>query len=140
MYKLQWLARLRSYLQERHDPREPLILCGDFNIAPGDADVADPARWQGSVLCHGAVRRELDALIAWGLVDVVGREHPNGGLYSWWDYRRGAFQNGDGLRIDLILATEPTADLCAETLVDRDERAGDAPSDHAPVVAIFDAQ
>lgn len=139
-YKLAWLERLRRYLEVHHDPQEPLILCGDFNTAPSDADVADPGSWRDGVLCHPDVRARLAALLGWGLVDVFGREHPRGGVYSWWDYRRGAFDNGDGLRIDLILATEPTADMCAETLIDRDERAGGAPSDHAPVVAVFGAE
>jgi exodeoxyribonuclease-3 len=137
-YKLEWLGRLRRYLTERHDPQEPLILCGDFNVAPSDADIANPAAWQSGVLCHPEARAELEALLAWGLVDVFGREHPNGGIYSWWDYRGGAFSKDEGLRIDLILATEPVADLCAETLIDREEREGPSPSDHAPVVAIFD--
>jgi exodeoxyribonuclease-3 len=137
-YKLEWLGRLRRYLTERHDPQEPLILCGDFNVAPSDADVANPAAWQSGVLCHPDARAELEALLAWGLVDLFGREHQNGGIYSWWDYRGGAFSNDEGLRIDLILATEPVADLCAETLIDREEREGPSPSDHAPVVAIFD--
>jgi len=137
-YKLAWMQRLRRYLDQRHDPAAPLVLCGDLNVAPDDADVAVPELWAGSVLCDPATRAAFESLRGWGLVDVFRQRHPEGGVYSWWDYRMLAFPKNDGLRIDHILATEPLARRCTDAMVDRDQRKGTKPSDHAPVVATFD--
>lgn len=137
-YKLAWMRRLREYLQTRFKPSEPLVLCGDFNVAPDDSDVARPDVWANSVLCHVAVRQALEGLRGWGLVDVFRTHHPEGGIYSWWDYRMLAFPKNDGLRIDHIFATEPLAARCVSAEVDRQERKGAKPSDHAPVVAVFE--
>ncbi len=140
-YKLAWLARLGAWLARSADPSEKLIVCGDFNIAPRDCDVARPDAWADSVLCHPDARAALAELLAWGLVDVLAEHYPAGGVYSWWDYRRMAFQRHDGLRLDLLLATAPLAGKCMAAEVDRDQRRGtkdDKPSDHAPVIATFD--
>jgi exodeoxyribonuclease-3 len=137
-YKLAWMGRLRRYLEDRHDPSQPLALCGDFNVASDDHDVANPERWAGSVLCDQATREAFDQVRQWGLTDVFRQHHPEGGIYSWWDYRMLAFPKNDGLRIDHILATEPLAKRCTSAEIDRDERKGKKPSDHAPVVATFE--
>jgi len=111
---------------------------GDYNVARDDLDVRNVERWAPSVLCAPAVRSAMEKLIEWGLVDVFREQHPEGGIYSWWDYRMLGFPKNDGLRIDYLLATPPVADRCREAFVDRDERKGQKPSDHAPVVAVFD--
>jgi exodeoxyribonuclease III len=136
-YKLAWLKRLRSYLERTSHPDEPLVVCGDFNVAPRACDVAYPEQWESSVLFHPSAREALDNVAAWGLIDLLAEKVPQGGVYSWWDYRMLAFPRGDGLRIDLILATPPVARACHTTGVDRDERKGKQPSDHAPVIAEF---
>lgn len=137
-YKLDWLARLRAMLADRHDPADEVLVCGDFNVAPGDGDVANPADWADSVLCVDEVRRAFGELVDWGLVDVFRQAHPEGGVYSWWDYRNLGFPRNDGLRLDHILATASLAGRCSAVEVDRDERKGKKPSDHAPVVGWFE--
>jgi len=137
-YKLGWLRRLRAHLERHHTPDEPLVLVGDFNVAPDDRDVALPEAWADSVLCHAEGRAALENVCRWGLVDVVRAPPPDGGVYSWWDYRQLAFPKNNGLRLDHVLATRPLADRCARAWIDRDERKGETPSDHAPVVAEFD--
>jgi exodeoxyribonuclease III len=137
-YKLAWLSRLTDWLDAHYTPDQPLIICGDFNIAPTDADMADPEAWADSVLCHPLVRDALTRLLDWGLTDVFATHYPEGGIYSWWDYRHLAFPKDRGMRIDLVLATAGLATRCTNIEVDRDERKGEKPSDHAPVVATFD--
>ncbi len=134
-YKLEWLDRLDRYVANRFQPNEPVLLCGDFNVAPEDQDVANPQRWKESVLCHPTGRAKLKALMERGYIDTIRLHHHDQGPYSWWDYRRLAFPKGDGLRIDHILVSQPLADRCTGAYVDRDERKGKKPSDHAPVVA-----
>ena len=136
-YKLRWLDRLLAYLERHHTPTEPLVLCGDFNIAPEDIDVYDPDGWRESVLFHAAVREKWRLLIQWGLVDTFRQHVPDAGKYSWWDYRMLSFPKGRGLRIDHVLATAPLAARCSAASIDREERKGKQPSDHAPVSAVF---
>jgi exodeoxyribonuclease-3 len=136
-YKLEWMQRLRSWLDRRFTPGEPLALCGDFNVAPELRDVQNPVAWEPSVLFHPEARAALEHVRRWGLVDTLRIHHPEGGLYSWWDYRMLGFPKNDGLRIDHILASEPLARRCIEAGIDRNERKGKQPSDHAPVLARF---
>ena len=136
-YKLEWMRRLRSWLDRRLVPGEPLALCGDFNVAPEARDVANPAAWEASVLFHPEARAALQRVREWGLVDSLRIHHPEGGLYSWWDYRMLGFPKNDGLRIDQILVSEPLARRCVEAGIDRNERKGKQPSDHAPIMARF---
>ncbi len=136
-YKLAWYARLLERLRTHHDPARPLVLGADYNCARDDLDVNNPERWAPSVLCDPAVRAAFASLLDWGLVDVFREHHPDGKVYSWWDYRRLGFPKNDGLRIDALLATAPLAARCTGAFVDRDERKGKQPSDHAPVVADF---
>jgi exodeoxyribonuclease III len=137
-YKLEWLSRLRMHLDRNEDPQTPLALCGDFNVAPDDKDVKNPERWKGTVLCHPEARAALARVTSWGLVDAVNRIHPDGGIYSWWDYRMLGFAKNDGLRIDGVYVTAPLATRLRDASVDREERKGKKPSDHAPVVVDFD--
>ncbi len=137
-YKLDWMARLRAFLDEHHSPSEPVILCGDFNVARDDRDVARPEEWAGSVLCHDDARRAMEAILDWGLVDLFRQKHPDGGVYSWWDYRALGFPKNNGLRLDYVLATESLARKCTAAEIDRNQRKGNKPSDHAPVVVEFD--
>jgi len=132
--KLLWLDRLRSRLEEEHSPSEPLLLCGDFNIAPEDRDVYDPRRWKGKVLCSEPERERFRALLEWGLVDAIRSRTEEGGIYTWWDYRLSAFRRDWGLRIDHFLITNPLVSRVTSFTVDREERGGEQPSDHAPVV------
>jgi exodeoxyribonuclease III len=134
-YKLEWLARLRRDLAAHATPDQPLLVCGDFNVAPEALDVHDPKKWEGSILCTDEERAALKDLEAWGLVDVFRDKHAGeAGLYSWWDYRMGAFRKNRGLRIDLALCTRPLAARVTGAVVDRRPRELDKPSDHAPVI------
>ncbi|MHC4562243.1 MAG: exodeoxyribonuclease III [Planctomycetota bacterium] len=137
-YKLAWLDHLRQWLDKTASPSDKLVVCGDTNIAIDDKDVNRVDEWAGSVLCHEEGRQALAAVMDWPVVDVVRQHHPEGGVYTWWDYRDLAFARKNGLRIDHILATEPLAKVCSSADVDRNERKKPKPSDHAPVVATFD--
>lgn len=134
-YKLRWLERLRAWLAGSMTADTPLLICGDFNIAPDDRDVYDPDAWRGKVLFHPDEHRALQALRDLGLRDSFRLFHEEGGLYSWWDYRAGMFHRGNGLRIDHILISEPLVSRVRSVEIDRDERKGPKPSDHAPVIA-----
>jgi exodeoxyribonuclease III len=137
-FKLAWLARLRSYLSDTCRPDRAVAVCGDFNVAPDDADVWDVTKFAGATHVSAAEREALDQLLEWGLDDVFRRQHPEGGVFSWWDYRAGDFHNGRGMRIDLVLLTAALAERTTDARVDRNARkkspAGNKPSDHAPVV------
>jgi len=137
-YKLEWLRRLRGYLDRTAKPADALVLCGDFNVAPEDRDVARVEEWRETVLCHEEGREALRRVTAWGLVDAIRLHHTGEGPYTWWDYRMLGFPKNNGLRIDHIFATKPLADRCRQACVVREERKGKLPSDHAPVVAVFD--
>jgi exodeoxyribonuclease-3 len=133
-YKLRWMERLREYLDLRCDPNQPLAVLGDFNVAPEPRDVYDPAAWEGETLFHPDARAALARIREFGLVDAFRLHHDEAGAYSWWDYRMLAFPKNRGLRIDLVLATKPLADRIVSSYIDREERKGKGPSDHAPVV------
>jgi exodeoxyribonuclease-3 len=139
-YKLAWMARLRAWLERSASPDEPLVLAGDFNVAPEDRDVARPDEWRDSVLCHAEARAALRAIVDWGLVDTVRLHHHGDGPYTWWDYRMLGFPKNNGLRIDHVLVTEPLGRRCRNAYVVRDERKGKQPSDHAPVVTVLAAE
>lgn len=133
-YKLDWLARLRAQIERDTAPDQPLVVAGDFNIAPTDIDVWDPAQFVESTHTSAPERAALADLEAWGLVDVFRQCHPEGRLFSWWDYRAGKFHKHEGMRIDLVLATATVADRVTFATIDRNARKGKLPSDHAPVV------
>ena len=137
-YKLDWLGRLQRFLARPQQAGRPLLVCGDYNVAPGDEDIAFPERWQNTVLTHSDVRKAFEMLKSGDLTDLIREKTDPPGPYSWWDYRRLAFPKGDGIRIDHILASPDMVKACTKTWVDRDERKGTKPSDHAPVFAEFD--
>jgi exodeoxyribonuclease-3 len=134
VFKLEWLGRLHDWLEAEAAPSDPLVLLGDFNIAPDDRDVHDPALWRGKIHFHPKEHKALARITAWGLFDLFRKHHEEGGFYSWWDYRQLAFPKNKGLRIDLVLGTEPILKRCKGSAIHRDERKGEGPSDHAPVV------
>lgn len=134
-FKLDWYKRLRRYLDEHANPQERVLVCGDFNVAPEDRDVWDPEQWRGQILCSDPERAAFRELLAWGLTDALRMLRPEAGIYTWWDYRGGAFHRGWGLRIDHILVSAPLAQQCSLVEIDREERKGEKPSDHAPLVA-----
>jgi exodeoxyribonuclease III len=139
-YKLEWLASLHAHLRAALARSERLIVVGDFNIAPGDADVHDPQAWEGKVLCSAPERAALESILALGLTDTFRLFDQPERAYSWWDYRSGAFRRNLGLRIDLILAGEVLSKTCRSCIIDKVPRGWDRPSDHAPVVAEFECR
>lgn len=139
VYKLDWLARWRRWLDAHARPDEPLALCGDYNIAPEDRDVHDPAAWKDQVLCHPDERAALQVIKAFGVQDVFRNHTQDAGLYSWWDYRQLGFPKNRGLRIDYMLCSQALATRCTSVRIDREARKGKEPSDHAPVIAEISA-
>jgi exodeoxyribonuclease-3 len=137
-YKLRWLEAVREWLSVELRQHERLVVLGDFNIAPEDQDVHDPAAWAGSVHVSEPERAALRALLQLGLVDVFRKFDQPPQTFSWWDYRTFAFRRNHGLRIDLILASATLAGSCTESHIDREPRRAERPSDHAPVLASFD--
>lgn len=137
-YKLRWLAALAAWLRTELAAHRRLVVLGDFNIAPEDRDVHDPAAWAGSVHVSEPERRALRTLLDLGLVDVFRRFEQPPASYSWWDYRMLAFRRNHGLRIDLLLANTAFATACTACLIDRAPRRAERPSDHTPVIADFD--
>jgi exodeoxyribonuclease-3 len=137
-YKLEFIRQLHSYLKQHHQPKELLVLTGDFNVAPEPRDVYDAEEMEGEIGFHPEERAALTELMGWGFDDVFRRHHEERGLYSWWDYRAGAFRRDMGLRIDHIWASPPLAALSIESGMDREQRALPKPSDHIPVWATFD--
>ena len=136
-YKLRWLASLRSFLEAELRQHENVVVLGDFNIAPADEDVYDPEKWGEAILCSPREREALRGLIDLGLTDVFRKfEHPEQ-TFSWWDYRAAGFRRNAGLRIDLILTSNSMTERCTTSYVDKEPRAWERPSDHAPVVAEF---
>jgi exodeoxyribonuclease-3 len=133
-YKLRWLEALKAAVAVDSASSLPFAVMGDFNIAPADADVWDPAAFIGSTHVTDAERAQLAEVLATGLTDVRPRI-AKGNPYTYWDYRGGAFHKGMGMRIDLILANAALTELISDTWVDREARKGKGPSDHTPVIA-----
>ena len=134
LYKLVWLERLRAEI----DPGRPTVCAGDFNVAPTDADIYDPARWRRRTHASPPERAAIVALTDLGLRDVAREHRPEPGLFTWWSYRPGQFEANRGLRIDLALCSPAVADRVGAVWIDRRERAGERPSDHAPLVLDLD--
>ena len=133
-YKLTWLARLKAHLLADPHAAGNVVVAGDFNIAPTDADVYDPAKFVDSTHTSAPERAALAELESIGLTDVFRRMHDAPRLYSWWDYRGGDFHQGRGMRIDLVLASPGVAERATYAVIDRNARKGTSPSDHAPVI------
>jgi exodeoxyribonuclease-3 len=132
-YKLQWLAALRDALVPQV-AAGPLVVTGDFNVAPTDADVWDPGVFVGSTHVTPAERDALAAVREVGLREVIGRPLKGDHPFTYWDYRAGMFHQNKGMRIDLVYATPGVADRVTDAVVDREARKGKGPSDHAPIV------
>ncbi|CAB4554622.1 unannotated protein [freshwater metagenome] len=137
-YKLAWMKRLIDHLDADTSPTQGVIVTGDYNIAPEDQDVYNPADFVGATHVSEAERQVLRDLEAWGMSDVFRHHHSDDKLYSWWDYRAGGFNQNKGMRIDLILATQSVLEKTRWTIVDRQARKGEKPSDHAPVLVDID--
>ena len=137
-YKLGWLDSLRRFLEAELKAHEKLVVLGDFNIAPADADVHDPEKWGEAILCSPAERKALTDFYELGLSDVFRKfDHPEK-TFSWWAYRAKGFRRNAGLRIDLILTSDVMTERCTASYVDKEPRGWERPSDHAPVVAEFE--
>lgn len=132
-YKLRWLDAVHGWLSEEIRRWPKLIVMGDFNIAPDDRDVHDPAAWEEQILCSTAERNALRRLLALGLHDSFRLHSEEGGQFSWWDYRAAGFRRNLGLRIDLLLVSEALRAACTASVIDREPRTWERPSDHAPV-------
>lgn len=138
-YKLDWLEKLDNFLQDLLVSYPNLVVLGDFNIAPDERDVYDAKTWENSVLFSPPERAAFQHLLAAGLVDTFRLFPQAEKSYSWWDYRMNAFRRNMGLRIDHILASNPLASKCVRAYIDKEVRKQERPSDHAPVVAEFNA-
>ncbi len=132
-FKLEWLRALAGAVEAELDGGPPLAICGDFNVAPTDADVWDPSAFTGSTHVTAPEREAIAALLALGLTDVMPRAL-KGAPFTYWDYRAGMFHKGEGMRIDLVLLDGRLAAGVEDAYIDRDARKGTKPSDHAPVV------
>jgi len=133
-YKLAWLAALREALATELTAHPKLVVCGDFNVAPADSDVWDPAAFVGSTHVTEPERAALTALRELGLFDVVPRPLKGRNPFTYWDYRAGMFHQDMGMRIDLVYATAALAEAVTDAYIDREARKGKGPSDHAPIV------
>jgi len=137
--KLVWYERLARWLREAGRPTDALVLGGDYNVAPADADVWDPAACHGGTHVSEPERRAFRALCDWGLVDAYRAHCAEPGRYTWWDYRAGNFHKNFGMRIDHLLVTKPVAARIVWSEIDREARKGKpVPSDHAPLVVDLD--
>lgn len=140
--KLRWLDALQQWL-EGLLPQGPCVVLGDFNIAPDERDVHDVEKWTGSIHFTDEEHQRLAALEALGLTDLFRLHHQEGGLFSWWDYRGGAFPRDHGLRIDLALGSQVAAERCLGASMDREERKKGSweskASDHIPLIVDFSA-
>jgi exodeoxyribonuclease-3 len=137
-YKLNWLAKVRDFLEEELKRHPRLVVLGDFNIAPDDRDVYDPVAWGGEVLCSPPERAALKAITDLGLHDSFRLFEQEGGHFSWWDYRQAAFRRNMGLRIDLILIGDALKSAAKAAAIDRTPRRWERPSDHTPVTLDLD--
>jgi exodeoxyribonuclease-3 len=136
-YKLVWLEALRVAVAAELPAHERLAVCGDFNVAPADSDVWDPAAFVGSTHVTPPERDALRKLLDLGLRDVVPRPLKGDHPFTYWDYRAGMFHTNKGMRIDLVYATPALAGAVTDAYIDREARKGKGPSDHAPVVVDY---
>jgi len=137
--KLAWYDRLQQWLRDNCDPSEDMVIGGDFNIAPTDADVWDAGAVHGGTHVSAAERAAFQRLLTWGLTDAYRAVHDETGRYSWWDYRAGMFHKNQGMRIDHLLVTRSLAERLVDAEIDREARKGPpVPSDHAPVTIDLD--
>jgi exodeoxyribonuclease-3 len=136
-YKLSWCTAVAQHLEEALAHHPALAIAGDFNVAPDDRDVHDPALWAGQVLCSAPERAAFQSFLARGLADSFRLFDQPPKIFSWWDYRQLAFPKNHGLRIDHVLLSPPLAARCAASSIDRNARKGEKPSDHAPAIVLL---
>lgn len=132
-YKLDWLEKITPFIQQQLTLYSKVAVVGDFNIAPEDRDVHDPAEWEGSVLVSPPEREAFRQLVDFGLYDSFRNFVQDERSFSWWDYRAAAFRRNRGLRIDHILLSKELNDLCKQSVIDKEPRKAERPSDHAPI-------
>ena len=137
-YKMRWITALRDFVRDELTRHPQLVLMGDYNIAPEDADVCDPVAWAGQVLCTDEERAHFRALVEMGLIDAFRLFEQPPKTYSWWDYRMLAFRRNQGLRIDHILVSPALRSRVRACVIDRLPRKNERPSDHAPVIVEID--
>ncbi|MES2091462.1 MAG: exodeoxyribonuclease III [Pseudomonadota bacterium] len=135
VYKMRWLTALQEWLKVEMSAHPHLVLMGDFNIAPTDADVYDPVAWAGQIHCTPQEREHFQQLLGLGLHDAFRLFDQPPKIWSWWDYRNLAFRKNQGLRIDHILVSDALKPLVTACVVDKAPRKNERPSDHAPVIA-----
>ena len=135
VYKLDWLSKLQAWLSDELQQNQRLALLGDFNIAPQDQDVHDPKAWEGQNLVSPPERDAFQELINLGFSDSFRMFEQAPKTFSWWDYRMMGFRRNAGMRIDHILLSEDLKEKCSASVVDKEPRAWEQPSDHAPVIA-----
>lgn len=135
--KLGWMRRLREFFDQNYDPTRPVLLCGDFNVAPEERDVHDVRLWQGRIMFSELEKATLQHIKDWGFTDAFRLHNEEGGKFTWWDYRAGAFRRNQGLRIDHVWITEPLVSRSVRTWIDLEPRTWEKPSDHAPMIAEF---
>lgn len=133
-YKLKWLDHLASLVEDEIRLHPKMVVMGDFNIAPRDADVHDPEEWRGKVLFSEPEHAALQRLLDLGLVDSFREFEQEEGVFSWWDYRAAGFRRNRGLRIDLLLTSAGISNHLSTSKVDIEPRRWERPSDHAPVL------
>lgn len=138
VYKLAWFRRLRAELDANYGADEPLLVVGDFNVAPEDGDLWAPREAQGHLLVSAPERAALSHLLEFGLVDCFRKHEPRAGHYTWFDYRNNGFFRNEGMRIDHVYATAPLAAKCRAVVHDSAPRGWDTPSDHIPVTGFFE--
>jgi exodeoxyribonuclease-3 len=132
-YKIAWMDRLNQRAKALLEREEMFVLGGDYNVCPTDTDVFSPQAFANDALCQPQSRAALRTLLNLGLTDAVRAHHPEGPLYTFWDYQAGAWQKGNGLRIDHLLLSPQAADRMTAVGIDKAERGRPEPSDHVPV-------
>ena len=137
-YKLGWLGALADWLKDELERSPRLAVLGDFNIAPEDCDVHDPAQWEGQVLVSPPERAALQQLLALGFRDAFRLFEQPEKSFSWWDYRGLGFRRNAGLRIDHILLSARLAESCSACTIDKEPRRHERPSDHTPVIVTLE--
>jgi exodeoxyribonuclease III len=138
VYKMNWLTALHEYLASEIKTHEKLALLGDFNIAPEDRDVHDPAKWEGCNLVSPQERAAFNGFLKLGLTDSFRLFEQPEKSFSWWDYRQMGFRRNAGLRIDHILLTDALAQKCTACVIDKEPRRHEQPSDHTPVLTTIE--